>query len=257
MEKKIKFTDKPGAAKVIYGVIIAILCITAIVVGIVAANNRKTPTPIPGGTTGDTTPDGTTPDEGVKPDEKPDETPNEKPGNQKMSFISPVVGTVSKEHSLTVPVYSETLEEWRVHPGIDISCVEGADVYCVFDGVVADVYSDPLYGFTVVVDHGNEVKSIYSNLDAASDATPKKGDAVKLGDKIGNVGDGALFELAEEAHLHFEVEVNSVASDPLEYISDEAKKASLGIETEESEASRQLLKEKRIKPDGKKGRRTF
>ena len=221
LEKKFKIKGNPGAAKIIYGVIIAILCITAVIVGIVAANNRKTPAPIPGGTTGDTT-----------PDETPDEKPDEKPSNQKMSFIAPVVGKVAKTHSLTVPVYSETLEEWRVHPGIDVSCTEGADVYCVYDGVVTDVYSDPLYGFTVVVDHGNDVVSVYSNLDAASDTLPAKGDAVKLGDKIGNVGDGALFELAEEPHLHFEVEVKGAAVDPLEYISDEAKRASLGIEVD-------------------------
>lgn len=233
LEKKIKFSDKPGATKVIYGVIIAILCITAIVVGIVAANNRKTPAEVPGGTTGDTNPDGTNPDGGTTPDEKPDTTPDEKPDNQKMTFIAPIVGKLVKEHSLTVPVYSETLEEWRVHPGIDVSCTEGADVFCVYDGVVADVYSDPLYGYTVVVDHGSDVMSVYSNLDASSEVKLNKGDAVKLGDKIGNVGDGALFELAEEPHLHFEVEIKGVAVDPLEYISEEAKKVSLGIEAED------------------------
>ena len=127
MEKKFKLTDKPGAAKIIYGVIIAILCITAIIVGIVAANNRKTPVDTPDDTPGDTTPDGTTPDgtnpDGTTPDgTNPDGTkPDEKPGNEKMTFIAPVVGKVVKEHSLTVPVYSETLEEWRVHAGIDIS----------------------------------------------------------------------------------------------------------------------------------------
>lgn len=236
LEKKIKFTNKPGAAKIIYGVIIAILCITAIIVGIVAANNRKTPVTPPDETPGDTTPDGTNPDgtnpDGTTPGEKPDEKPEEKPGNEKMSFIAPTVGKVVKEHSLTVPVYSETLEEWRVHPGIDVSCDEGADVFCAYDGVVKDVYADPLYGFTVVIDHGNDVVSVYSNLDSSSKATPKKGDEVKLGDKIGNVGDGALFELAEETHLHFEVELKGVAVNPLDYISDEAKKVSLGMEIE-------------------------
>ena len=227
MEKKFKFTDKPGAAKIIYGIIIAILCITAIIVGIVAANNRKPAIDVPDDAPGDTDNEVNEPD-GTKPD---DNKPEEKPNVEKMTFIAPVVGRVVKEHSLTVPVYSETLEEWRVHAGIDVSCDEGADVYCVYDGVVADVYSDPLYGFTVVIDHGDDVRSVYSNLDANSDATPKKGDSVKLGDKIGNVGDGALFELAEEPHLHFEVELKDVAVNPIDYISDEAKKVSLGIET--------------------------
>ena len=41
MEKKIKFSDNPTVAKTVYGAIIALLCITAIIIGIVAANNRK------------------------------------------------------------------------------------------------------------------------------------------------------------------------------------------------------------------------
>jgi len=236
LEKKIRFTQKPGATKIIYGAIIAILCITAIIVGIVAANNRKAPTELPGDTPGDTTPDGTNPD-GTNPDSStpdgsnPDGTkPDEKPNTEKMTFIAPVVGKLVKTHSLTIPVYSETLEEWRVHTGIDISCDEGAEVFCVYDGVVKEVYSDPLYGYTVVVDHGNDVTSIYSNLDASSDSVPTVGSDVKLGDKIGNVGDGALFELAEEPHLHFEVELKGASVNPLDYISDEAKKASLGME---------------------------
>jgi len=239
LEKKIKFTDKPGAAKIIYGVVIAILCITAIIVGIVAANNRKKPTETPDDTPGDVTPDGTNPDgtnpDGTNPDgTNPDDTkPDDVPGNEKMSFIAPVVGKLTKEHSLTVPVYSETLEEWRVHAGIDISCEEGADVFCAYDGTVEKVYSDALYGYTVVIDHGNDVKSYYSNLDANSEVTLKAGDSVKLGDKIGNVGDSSLVELAEEPHLHFRVEKSAVAVNPLDYISEEAKRVSLGIETEE------------------------
>ena len=44
MEKKIKFSDNPNMAKTVYGIIIAALCITAIVIGIVAANNNTDPT---------------------------------------------------------------------------------------------------------------------------------------------------------------------------------------------------------------------
>ena len=73
---------------------------------------------------------------------------------------------------------------------------------------------------------------MYSNLDPNSEVTLKTGDTVKLGDKIGNVGDSSLVELAEEPHLHFRVELNGTAVNPLDYISDEAKKVSLGIEIE-------------------------
>lgn len=249
MEKKIKFTDKPTLAKIIYAAVIAALCIAAIVIGIVAANNRKAPnTPLDdtniggneggeggnsggnddggGGTAGGDNSGGNGGGE-VKP------TPDE----GKLTFISPVVGTVTTGHSLTAPVFSETLEVWKVHTGIDVSTEEGADVFAAGDGEVTKVYSHPLLGFTVVIKHSDTVSSTYSNLDANSSAVPKVGDKVKRGEKIGNVGDSSLSELADEAHLHFEVLVSDAPVNPLDYISEEAKKASLGIESEGGSAA--------------------
>ena len=53
--------------------------------------------------------------------------------------------------------------------------------------------------------------------------------AVSAGAKIGLVGDTSLSELADEGHLHFAVKVNGVSVNPLDYISEESQKASLGI----------------------------
>ena len=47
--------------------------------------------------------------------------------------------------------------------------------------------------------------------------------------KIGVIGDTSLSELADEPHLHFEVKVGDVSVNPLDYISEESKSASLGI----------------------------
>ena len=41
MEKKFTFSDKPLTAKIVYASVISILCVSAIIIGIVAANNRK------------------------------------------------------------------------------------------------------------------------------------------------------------------------------------------------------------------------
>ncbi len=223
MEKKFKFSDNPTVAKTIYGAVIALLCITAIIVGIVAANNRKNDDIIenPPISDGNGNTDGST-------DEKPDGSGT---GEEKTVFISPVVGSVMTEHSMTIPVYSTTLEEWRLHTGIDISTAENQDVYAAADGEVSAVFYDAMLGNTVEITHAGGVKTVYSNL--SSENLPMKGSEVKRGEKIATVGDSSISELAEEPHLHFELLVDDVPKNPLDYISEESKKASLGIENSE------------------------
>lgn len=222
MEKRIKFSDKSVTSKIVYAVVIAILCITAIVVGIVSAASKKNDTPdVENPPVQDGENQG---NENETP--APDDTPKEE---TKLSFIAPTAGTVTKEHSLEMPVFSVTLGEWRVHTGIDISCDEGASVYASEAGVVSGIYSDPMLGYTVEITHKGDIKTRYSNL--SSDVGDLKvGDEVSLGDKIGVVGDTSLSELAEEPHLHFEVLLKDVKVNPMDYINEESKKASLGIE---------------------------
>lgn len=230
MEKKVKFTDNPNFAKTIYGIVIATLCITAIIIGIVAANNRQKdelPTPP---TTDNGTSDGTEP--GTTPDDNPGDSGTENQEPEKLGFISPVSGKVFQMHDLSTPVFSTTLEEWRVHSGIDISTEESAPVFAAADGEVSAVYNHPLLGYTIEISHEDDIKTIYRNL-ASDDARVNVGDSVKLGDRIGTVGDTSVSELAEETHLHFEITDGGKSVDPLSLISDEAKEASLGITDED------------------------
>lgn len=227
MEKKTKLSENPKLAKIIYSIVIAVLCITAIVIGIVAANTRDNTT-LP-----DTPPSSSGQDSTDTPDNKTEETPKEDtptPEKKPLTFISPVSGSVVTEHSMTVPVFSPTLEEWRIHTGIDISTEDSAAVFAAADGVVSEISTHPRFGYTVKINHEGGVTTIYSNLSSLEDIAVKVGDTVKCGDKIANVGDSAVFELAEEPHLHFEVLKNGVQTDPLEVISEESKRASLGIE---------------------------
>ena len=220
MEKKIDFSDKSITSKIVYAVVVAILCITAIVVGIVGAASKSKDTP------NDEKPPVSDGSENNKdPESKPDDTVKDE---TKLSFIAPTAGAVVKEHNLEIPVFSLTLGEWRVHTGIDISCDEGAGVFASEAGVVSGIYSDPMLGYTVEITHKGDVKTRYSNL--SRDAVELKvGDEVSLGDKIGVVGDTSLSELAEEPHLHFEVLLKDVKVNPMDYINEESKKSSLGI----------------------------
>ncbi len=221
MEKKIDFSDKSVTAKIVYAAVIAILCISAIVVGIVGAASKSKETPS----------DGQPPviDDGSKVEPPAEEKP--KP-EAKLSFVAPTVGAVVKEHSLELPVFSLTLGEWRVHTGIDISCEEGAGVFASEAGIVTGIYSDPMLGYTVEITHKGDIKTRYSNL--SSDVGDLKvGDEVALGEKIGVVGDSSLSELAEEPHLHFEVLLKDVKVNPLDYITKESQESSFGNKVEE------------------------
>jgi murein DD-endopeptidase MepM/ murein hydrolase activator NlpD len=219
MEKKINFSKKPTITKIIYGTVIAILCVTAIVIGIVSAANKSDELPPVDNTTE------------TPPSTDNNENPTPAPDTQKkeQTFVSPLVGQVMTEHNLEMPVFSTTLGEWRVHTGIDISCDEGAPVYASCDGTVTKIYSDPLLGYTVELTHENNIVTKYSNLKSEDTSLISVGDTVKSGDRIGTVGDSSISELAEEPHLHFTLTVNGVSVNPLDYISEESKSASLGI----------------------------
>ena len=216
MDKKISFAEQPTRVKILYGVAIAILCVTAIVIGLVSVASKKEDLPPV-----DNNPPAVEGEGDNSGNE--DNTPEpEKP----TVYVSPTVGQVSTSHSIEVPVFSTTLGEWRMHTGIDITADEGTEVRVIADGKVSRVYNHPLHGKTVEVTHAGEVVSVYSNLAGDSIAV-KEGDTVSSGAKIGAIGDTSLTELADEPHLHFEVKLKGVSVNPLDYISEESKKASL------------------------------
>lgn len=226
MDKKVKFSEQPTRVKILYAAVVAVLCITAIIVGIVSVANKKDESPEP------TPPaDGVTPDAGEGDEGGTNNGEGEGGGAQKpdaLSFVSPLVGTVAKFHSSDAPVFSETLEEWRIHKGVDIMAAEGAEVFSSAAGTVTKIYSDPLLGRSIEVTHDGGIVTVYSNLAADSIAV-KEGDAILSGALIGAIGDSAITELADEAHLHFEMKVNGVSVNPLDYITKESLGASLGI----------------------------
>ena len=221
MEKRIKFSDKATVSKIVYLTVIAILCVSAIVIGIVASNSRKTDSDMPPATDGGSTDNGGSADGGNGSD-------SPTVPEVKLTFVSPAVGTVIKSHSATTPVFSETLEEWRIHTGLDISLDAGAEVYASAFGEVTGVYKDPMLGTTVEITHSSTHKSYYSNLDPDTVAV-SVGDSVEQGDLIAKVGDSAVIEIAEEPHLHFELKVNGASVNPLDYMEEDSKNASLGI----------------------------
>lgn len=135
-----------------------------------------------------------------------------------LEFTVPADGYVITGASLSVPVYSMTMNDHRTHTGVDISLPSGGAVAACADGVISSVYEDPMMGMTVTVDHGGEIVSVYRNLSDELPPETTVGREVSAGDVIAAVGNTALIECEEESHLHFELTVNGEYVDPLDYI---------------------------------------
>ena len=130
-------------------------------------------------------------------------------------YMWPVAGEIARGFSSETLHFDETLQDWRVHGGIDILAPLGTPVCAAHAGTVERVYEDDLFGTVVVIDHGDGVKTSYANLDSAA---VEPGFWVSVGAAIGTVGHSALAETAQEPHLHFAVTVNGENADPTAYL---------------------------------------
>ena len=133
------------------------------------------------------------------------------------NFANPIEdGEILREYAKDNLVYSDTLEEWITHLGLDIKAPKTTVVKAAEAGVVESIKNDPRYGLTVIIKHSNDYKTVYSNLLTAEFV--KEGDEVILGQTVGTVGNSAAFEVADEPHLHFEIIKNGEKVDPSLYI---------------------------------------
>jgi len=131
-------------------------------------------------------------------------------------FERPVEGEIIKKFAKDTLVYSETLDEWVVHNGIDIKADKTTVVKAAEKGTVKAIKNDPRYGLTIVIQHDMDYTTVYSNLLTSEFVV--EGEKVEKGQSIGTVGNTGAFEIADEPHLHFEMQKAGEAIDPINYI---------------------------------------
>jgi murein DD-endopeptidase MepM/ murein hydrolase activator NlpD len=122
------------------------------------------------------------------------------------------------------PVQSGTLGSsfgWRIdplngrsalHTGLDFPAEPGTAILAAAGGVVVTQEYHVAYGNMVEVDHGNDLLTRYAH---ASRVLVKKGDLIKRGQKIAEVGTTGR---STGPHLHFEVLVQGVYQDPQKFL---------------------------------------
>ena len=161
---------------------------------------------------------------------QPPETTGQEPPVSDVSgtlptFSAPTSGTLAKTHDSEKQVFSDTMNDYRVHLGLDIETALNAPVYAAADGTVAEIWEDPLMGQCVAVKHSGDAVSIYKNLAAEIAEGIEAGSKVEAGQVIAYVGESAMTELADEPHLHFELTVAGLQVNPLDYLDEGALEA--------------------------------
>lgn len=126
-------------------------------------------------------------------------------------FIWPVASRqVSQAYSAGAPVYSQTMKDWRIHTGTDLSAQAGEEVLACANGQVLETTTDPLLGNLVTIEHGDFV---FSYCGLGEDFAVSPGDTVTQGQVIGAIT-AVPQESAESPHIHLEVRRDQVCLDP-------------------------------------------
>lgn len=128
------------------------------------------------------------------------------PSPSAAGFIWPVEGTLTSPFGY----------RWgRMHEGIDISVPEGTPIHAAADGTVILMQSEAEsggYGNYTCIDHGGGLSTCYAHQSSFATSV---GAGVSQGDVIGLSGNTGH---STGPHLHFEVRVNGVPTDPLGYL---------------------------------------
>ena len=106
------------------------------------------------------------------------------------------------------------LNIYRMHAGVDLSAREGTPIYAAGAGTVSTSGVESGYGNVVKINHGYGYMTVYGH---CSKLLVKAGDKVKRGDIIALVGSTGL---STSPHCHYEVRVNGVPQDPINFYKD-------------------------------------
>jgi len=127
--------------------------------------------------------------------------------------IKPMQGFLSSKFGMR---FHPILRFNRPHEGMDIVNDSGTPVYAAGDGIVQLAGRNTSgYGITVMISHGFGYTTLYGHL---SKTHVHEGQRVKRGDLIGKCGKTGL---ATNSHLHYEVRLNGVQQNPIDYFFDD------------------------------------
>ena len=128
---------------------------------------------------------------------------------QRSPYRWPVRGFVSSKFGPRLDPFTGLEKQ---HLGMDIVAPEGTIIRAPADGIVTYTSIDPSFGNMLVIDHGYGVITRYGHNDSLS---VREGQRVKRGDPVATVGSSGR---STGPHLHYEIRINDIAVNPLNYI---------------------------------------
>ncbi len=126
--------------------------------------------------------------------------------------IKPVPGWFTSRFGYRIDPFTGKTD---VHYGLDIAAAQGTPVRAPADGVVSYVGYEVGYGKIVAIDHGYGVKTRFGH---NSQIYVHLGQKVHRRDVISAVGSTGR---SSGPHCHYEVRINDIPVDPINYILDE------------------------------------
>jgi len=127
----------------------------------------------------------------------------------KGSLIWPTLGRISSYYGYRIHPIKKTRE---FHNGIDIAVPLGTEIRAVAAGKIVENGWKSGYGKTIVIDHGNGVRTLYAH---NSRLLVRSGAFVNLGQVIAHAGSTGL---STGSHLHFSIFVNEKSVNPINYL---------------------------------------
>lgn len=139
--------------------------------------------------------------------------PEDKPAKKELTFIMPTNGTIIRDYSDSVLVWSATLKQYSTHLGTDFTSEDG-NVFASADGAVKEVGYNALDGHYIVLTHADGYVTKYMSLESAP--TFKIGAVVKQGELIGKMSTSQGSESLDGNHLHFEMYKDNEQINPID-----------------------------------------
>lgn len=147
---------------------------------------------------------------------------------EEMTLLEPITETLSRgtmalpvttaTGTYELPLLTYTIRSYfgprwgKMHTGIDLAAPTGTSIKASDGGIVIKSGWNGGYGYMIEIDHGHGMSTRYAH---CSELLVEVGDEVAQYEEIGKVGSTGN---STGPHVHFEVRVDGVAKDPMNYL---------------------------------------